>query len=195
MIRYWVLKTVGNAVGRDEEIIYGASEEDMWHHFKREDAIALGWKMSHGLAKRINNMDEEACKEALADDIEKTYFHKTKQSEQAHKTNASTICKFIKRMNCGDRVLLSRGYAANTKNDKNVLIYGHARIKGSFWYDETSTWWKMKRKAEIFPIEKTISKGDLARILNKGSLMRTIHEIDEDSFNQVIDRFGSKIDE
>ena len=193
MIHYWVLKTVGNAVGRDGRIIYGASE-DMWPHFKGEGVIALGWKMSHDMAKRINDMDEKACKEALADDLSRAYLGETAQSPQAHKKNAGTICKFIKGMDCDDRVLLSRGYAANTGNNRDVRIYGHARIKGSFWYDETSKWWKIKRKAEIFPIEKAISKGDLARILNKGSLMQTIHEIDEDSFDQVLDRFGLKVD-
>ena len=133
--------------------------------------------------------------EALADDLSRIYLGKTIQDKRAHKRNARTICKFIKGMNCGDRVLLSRGYAPNTRNNRDVRIYGHARIEGSFWYDETSKWqMMMKRKAKIIPIEKTISKGDLVRILNKGSLMQTIHEIDEDSFDQVLDRFGLKVD-
>ena len=56
-MNYWVLKTVRNAVERDGRIIYGANE-DMWHHFKKEGVIALGWEISHDLAKIANDMNE-----------------------------------------------------------------------------------------------------------------------------------------
>ena len=188
MTQYWVLKTTGNVPKRGGSggIVYGVHAE--WTHFKKEGVIAIGWRISQNLRFRVRALSD-IDKRALAEDLKETTFRALydtdERAERSAKRNATTVLKFINEMNCGDKVLLSRGYTPNQKKD--VCIYGYAQIKGPAWYDEKSNWWKIKREADISPIEKNVSKEGIAKILKKGSLRQTIHTIDKDSFEQVLD--------
>ena len=196
MTQYWVLKTTGNDPkgGESGGIAYGVREK--WNKFKEEGVIAIGWEISPNLrppGRLLSDIDKKDLAEDLKERFKtKNLYPTDEQAEGSAKRDATTVLKFINEMNCGDKVLLSKGYPPNQKKD--VYIYGYAQIKGPAWYDEKSNWWNIKREADISPIEKYVSKERIANILKKKSLRQTIHTIKEDSFEQVLDRFSSKID-
>ena len=87
-------------------------------------------------------------------------------------------------MSEGDEVFLCQGYAGN--QEKDVHVYGFAKVKGPAYYDEHSMWWYIKRQADVWEVQhRQVPVVSLRNTLNKGSLTHAIHEISEISFHEV----------
>jgi hypothetical protein len=180
MIRYWVLKT------RDDSDIdpHTGAPRDHWTNFLREEVVAVGWALSGRLRQRKPNLVDVTFQELVSDLLVTSYTTGpiVKRTNQA-KTAARTILNFIREMNRGDKILLCQGYVANQERD--VHVYGRAEIESPAWLDDTSSWWVVKRRANIQPKECDVPKSRLAQILARGSLRQTLHEIDGNSFHEA----------
>ena len=179
MRRYWVIKT------RDDGDIDTSTGEprEHWQNFVHEGVVALGWRLSEQIRRRNTNLENITFAE-LKDDLLETSCDTIAQAIQA----APKILKFIREMSVGDGILLCRGYAANMQTD--VHIYGFAKVKGRAWYDSNTSWWPLKRGADIWPRAAEIPKPQFAEMLDKGSLLHAIHEVSEEGFRRVCRRLN-----
>ena len=180
MIKYWVLKT------RDDGDIAPQTGEprDYWTNFLREHVIAIGWTLSRRLRQQRPNLVDITFQDLVSDLLVTSYtagpvIERTNRAKKA----ARTIMDFIRKMNRGDKILLCRGYAPN--QGKPVHVYGCAEVESPAWPDDNSSWWLLKRQANIRSRECDVPKLQLAQILAKGSLRQTLHEIEGSSFQEV----------
>jgi len=180
MVRYWVLKT------RDDGDIDPQTGEprDHWTDFLREHVVAIGWPLSGRLRQQSPNLVDVTSQELVSDLLAAFYTTGpvTERTNRA-KRAARTILNFIREMNRGDRILLCRGYT--TKQERHVHVYGCAEVESPAWLDDNSSWWLLKRRANIRSTECNVPKPRLAQILAKGSLCRALHEIEESSFHEI----------
>lgn len=172
MKRYWVLKTRED-IDRAKNIF-----REHWTEFKDEHVIAIGWDITTKPPEMTTQADIE-------NELRITFYtDRTVKAARQAKIAARTVWKFISEMSIGDEVLLCRGYTKNQK--KGVRIYGFARVEGQCQRDQYSDWWKLKRCADIWPVDRDVSRERLAEILQKGTLLSTLHEVKKGSdFEQL----------
>jgi len=169
-MKYWVLKT--------RETWNRQDFTDHWKSFIAESVIAIGWE-------KIDVAPDRASKDELIAAIKKAYGG----SDKSAATNAATIQKFVS-ISVGDKVLLCQGYAPN--QGKKVHLYGIAQVTGPF-EDCHSNWWRFRHKAEIEPFGpngEDVPKKFLVRMLERRSLLQTLHRISEEGFERVIEYVG-----
>lgn len=167
MPMYWVLKT-------REDLRERTDFKEHWPRYKGERVIAIGWGVGPSNPTYIS----------LRDYI-KGEFYPEHTAKADRRTNFAvrSVWRFIYEMNTDDEVLLCQGYSGNQKSD--VRIHGFARITGPYRDDLNSDWFQRKRDAELICIERMVPKNELASRLNKKALLRTVHQIDEASFERV----------
>lgn len=180
MVRYWVLKT------RDDGDIDPQTGEprDHWTDFLGEHVVAIGWTLGGRLRQRRSNLVDVTFQELVSDLLEASYTTGPviKRTNRARKA-ARTTLNFIREMNRGDKILLCQGYVP--RQERQVHVYGWAEVESPAWLDDDSSWWLLKRRANIQSRECNVPKPRLAQILAKGSLRQTLHEIDGSSFHEV----------
>lgn len=180
MSRYWVLKT------RDDGDIDPATREfrEHWRDFQVERVVAIGWEPSLGLRRRSHSLESITSEEWVEDLVTYTYTDRADEDRVARaRTACSKIRKFVNEMSAGDGVFLCQGYAGN--RDRDVRVYGFAKIREPAYYDAHSTWWHIKRQACIWAVEHEVPVVSLRETLKKSSLTHAVHEISETSFHQV----------
>lgn len=176
MTKYWVLKTRED---REDPETGRTIMIEQWPNFRSEGVIAIGWKLSPELRHGKTNLEDINSDELVEDLMWTSYAGDRPRAIHA----APKILKFIKEMSLGDKILLCQGYAP--KQEKDVHIYGLARVRSTAWYDNKSSWWKVKRKADICSLESEIPKARLQQILQRRALREIVYQISESSFQQV----------
>lgn len=160
---YWVLKTTE-----------GPGGSSYWHQFLEEDVIAIGWK-------ELPINPAEVSHQELISTLKSVYrdYTATKAS-----IAASTIRRFICEVNPSDVVIITGGYPY--KSNKDVYIYGIARVTGEF-RERNGSGWRYVHDADIQVIERYFPKSLLVNSLGKKSQMKTIHKTDQAKFEKLCD--------
>ena len=90
-------------------------------------------------------------------------------------------------------MLVCQGFSPNQKKD--VHIYGFARIAGIFRVrPRNGAEWRFMHDAVVQEINATIPRNSLAAVLQKESLMQTMHALTKESFVQLADTLGVPIE-
>lgn len=178
MPRYWVLKTTDDG---DIDPATGEAREH-WGEFLNKQVVAIGWKPSPELHQRKRNPTKITPEEWLEDLTSHTYANYKNRDARARNARPK-ILKFIHEMSADNGVFLCRGY--NATQDKDVHVYGFAKIKGQACYDEGLTRWPIQRQASVWEVEREVSVVSLREMLAKSALTQTIHEISETSFRTM----------
>jgi hypothetical protein len=85
--------------------------------------------------------------------------------------------------------LVCQGFSPNQKKD--VHIYGFARITGPFRVrPKNGAEWRFMHDAVIQEINAPVPRDSLATVIQKESLMQTMHALTKDSFVQLADTLG-----
>ncbi len=169
--QFWVLKT---REGHD-----GPSN---WDEFLQESVIAIGWDI---------NVNAGSTSQQIEQALRRKY---PRQTERSYEVNANTIGHFLRGFSVGDIVLICDGYPPNMEDSSTVKIYGVARVLEPPIHDSASTWWKLKRRAEIQVIDRRVRKDLISRSLGKNSMMKTIHEITASEFQSLSTRLHTDHD-
>ncbi|MEO7299119.1 MAG: hypothetical protein ABI042_11160 [Verrucomicrobiota bacterium] len=130
---------------------------DHWNDFQKEKAVAIGWSAIKTDPTRFGNFAE---------------FKLAIKPKKGSPNASRTIWNFANEWQTGDIVVMCVGYPPNQK--KSVHLYGFARIIGKFFFDQNSTWWHFKRKAEIRPVEQEIPLTIFREIFGR-SMLQTVH--------------------
>ena len=93
---------------------------------------------------------------------------------------------FSRKFSIGDRIILCRGYAGSQSVD--VRLYGLAVVDGEVVDDRTRDWWRLKRRAVLRREDRNIPKDVFVNALGKRSLLKTIHRISEDQYEEFCRR-------
>ena len=167
---YWALKTRESKNNRQD------MSEDHWKDFVENNVIAIGWE-------KLRISPDKASRNDLFNALKRKYKYSDKQAFIA----ADIVQKFVN-LAKGDKVLICQGYTA--KQNKNVYLYGTAKVTGPFINNITSNWWHYQHKAEIQRFRKTrreIPKKLLANKLSKGSLLLTLQKITKEGYESVVE--------
>jgi hypothetical protein len=175
MKRYWVIKTRAD-IDRKNYIE---------HYYKFIDpnenngnkVIAIGWH--HGPKNGKASLND------LIKFMKKRYYKERDiKAEKRARIAAKTVSTFIHEMQIDDEVLLCKGFTPKQKQP--IMVYAFCRIIGPYWEHKKCKWFKRKRNSEYeHIIEKKVDKEMLAFVLGKGSLLKTIHKIDEEHFQKT----------
>ena len=163
--KYYILKTTAGAKGKD-----------YWEQFIKEGVISIGWENV-----KIDPMHLPK-KEKLKTDLIRCY-----DAPRA----ASKILKFLN-IDEGDIIVICSGYPPNSNED--VFLYGFAKADKKKKWDASSSWWKLKIKADIQIVEKRISVNILRDTFMKDSMLEAIHKVDRDVFLQFISLINEEYD-
>lgn len=165
--QHWAIKTRD---GREKGAL------DHWDKFKAEGVIALGW----GESLKIN--PQEVTLDELRAAVQRKYGYGPQK--------AGRIAKEIRQfagcdngLKSNDIVWVIGEFAANQL--KPVPIYGVARVAGEFERDRGSNWWKFKRQAEIFPIERALDIEQARKCFGKGAMIETFYTVPSGSFENL----------
>ena len=165
---YWVLKTTSGATG-----------EDHWQRFLSESVIAIGWSAIKGDPSKLTDPQ-------LIDAVAVAY------PEKNPLRTAKKIRKFIN-LSVGDIVLICRGY--NSTQKKPVYVYGFARVCGEFHDDRSSSWiWRFKHRAVIQEVNMNLPMEEVAEVLEKNTLLETIHQIDRSKALCLANKLGVRLE-
>ena len=158
-VRYWALKSTSGGTG-----------EQHWGSFLAENVIAVGWTDIPVNPSKVSDAE-------LRDAIRATY------GDDDANGAAIRIRKFVD-LKVDDIVVVCRGYAPN--QEKDVHIYGLARVTGPFRDDRRTKWeWRFKHDAVIQVIDMFLPKETVVSALGKQSLMQTIHELEPAAFERL----------
>ena len=167
---YWVLKTTEGSKGRSR-----------WPEFVREQVVSIGWNdIVEFMADEYSTEPNEYAIEVLnaaagawAEDLEDP-------GDPAHA--ARMLHCFAREFSKGDRIILCRGYGPNQRAD--ICLYGLAVVDGEVFDDRSRDWWWLKRRAVFRREDREIPKDVFVDALGKGSLLKTIHRISEDAYEE-----------
>jgi HKD family nuclease len=160
---YWILKTTE-----------GAGGSSYWHQFLEEGVIAIGWK-------ELPINPAEVSHQQLISALESVYRNDTATQVSIA---ANTIRRFTYEVKSGDMVIISGGYPP--KSNKDVYIYGIARVTGEF-RERKGPGWRYVHDADIQVIERYFPKSLLVNSLGKKSQLKTIHKTDQAKFEKLCD--------
>ena len=166
---YWVLKTTEGFRGRSH-----------WPEFLAEGVVAIGWSAL--------TMDPiQAGGGELHERIKKVYAGSAKGSVDHASRTIRSFCKEWKR---GDLVIVCRGYPMQATD---VWLYGFARVESDYFFDAASSWWRIKRRADIQIIDERLPKDVFTDGLQRGSLLQTIHSVGADDFRRFCEVAESRL--
>jgi len=169
--RYLALKTTSG----------GPSTQDHWPQMLAESALAVGWE---DLSVDPSRVSEERLRIALRKD----FNYKQRQIDYS----AKTLLEFVS-LEEGAVILVCQGFSPNQK--KGVHIYGFARITGPFRVrPKNGAEWRFMHDAVIQEINATVPRDSLAAVIQKESLMQTMHALTKDSFVQLADTLGVTVE-
>jgi hypothetical protein len=164
--KYWTIKTRD---GQDPDA------DDFWSKFRSEEVIALGWGGGLKTDPREIPLNE---------------LRKIIQKEGHPPAKAGRIANEIKKfagqengINTNDIVWIIGSFTPNQKHQ--VFIYGVAKVEGELVPDFDSKWWKHKRRAKIFPIERTLDIKRARECFEMDAMTETLYLIHNDSFDKL----------
>ncbi len=103
--------------------------------------------------------------------------------------NVPQILNFTQNMQAGQLVFISGRYDSVGQSERNVYIYGVARIISEdgqcYYYDAASTWHRCKRHAHIQRIEQALPRNCIMNALQRGSFVPTIMRLEENALNAL----------
>jgi HKD family nuclease len=156
----WVLKTTSTT-----------TKADYWLNFLAEGVVAIGWE----------DINVDPGKVPL-DDLRANLVLVYPTAPRTSIMRAAMKVNRFFRLQAGDYVLLTKGFSENQRQP--VFIYGVARLNGSPFIDNRSSWWRFKCPAQIQQIGTTLSKSAFAQAIGKRSLREAIHQLDSPALNR-----------
>lgn len=175
MKRYWIMKTRAD-IDRKEYFEY---YDDFLNPNENNGnkVIAIGW--------HYGPKDGKASLNELIEFMKSHYYKEgDRKAERRAKIAARTVWTFINEMQIDDEVLLCQGFTH--MQNKPVMVHAFCKIRGPYWEHKNCEWFKRKRNADYtLPIQRPVEKEELSALLGRGTLLKTIHEIDREHFQKT----------
>ncbi len=166
---YWALKATEGSDGVSH-----------WLDFQADRVVAIGWS---GCPGDPSQMSDAQLRAALATGIGLV---------GGEITAGLNSIRAFQRMPDNSLLLLCRGY--NSTQHSDVHVYGVARVTGPFYEDSQPRWnWRFKRPAVLQPINQNVPRATIAGALGPRSLLRTIHHLDQQGFNRLMQVLGVQV--
>jgi HKD family nuclease len=172
---YWALKTTEGS---------GPDAPEHWPMFESESVIAIGWEAV--------TVDPSAVDDDVLWNAVNAAYPALKPRSKNYAVN--TIRDFAS-LPIGSIVMVCHGYAPNTGNDNPVHIYAFARVTGEVKpTPHIPGVWRFRRAAVLQKFNKTLPVYMMRKLLNSGSLMQTLHLLEQSEVEAVAAELGIQID-
>jgi len=171
---YWAIKTTEG--GHSHSI-------EHWDMFERESVIALGWE---AVVVDPSAVGDQTLQQAVAQ-----AFPDMKPRSRSF---AARTLRSFSEMPLGSLVMICHGYSSTAKDHNLVKIYAFARVVDvlkavPFVAGE----WRFRRPVIMQIVHKTLTVGMMRKLLDLGSFMTTLHELDRSGIEAVAQELGIQI--